>query len=194
MSIKIFAGLIVLICTACKSNNKEAPKVLDNKKISIEKVVKRGEEDLLEGLYKEVADTSEILKSFESGLQELNNSKEDSLKAFSVFDKQNEMYYKSASTHAEQISDSILRMNIKMLISASIKKYDSTTARYDSLVKHIIHNEAALKDSYKILKIVYTLPLIEKYQQDNLPDSEAIEGFLMRQDEIIKQADTLIKK
>ena len=71
--------------------------MLDNKKISIEKAVKRGEEDILEGLYKEIADTSEILKHFESGLQELYKSKDDSLAAISTFDNQNGNYYKSAA-------------------------------------------------------------------------------------------------
>ncbi|MBN8786726.1 MAG: hypothetical protein J0I84_06525 [Terrimonas sp.] len=195
MPIKIFAGLIVLICISCNTNRKkQVPKVLDNKKISIEKAVKRGEEDILEGLYKEIADTSEILKHFESGLQELYKSKDDSLAAISTFDNQNGNYYKSAAAHAKQITDSVLRINISILISSSIKKYDSITSRHDSLVKNIMQNEATLKDLHKVLKIAYTLPLIEKYQQDNLPDAQPIEGFSNRQHEIMQLADTLIKK
>ncbi|MFT3948326.1 MAG: hypothetical protein QM763_15255 [Agriterribacter sp.] len=196
MSIKIFTGLfILLVSIACNSNKKKAtPTVLENKKIAIEQAVKRGEEDILEGLYHEVADTTEALKNFESGLQELYKSKDDSLAAFSTFDNQNGNYYKSAAAHAKQIADSILRTNISMLISSSIKRYDSATNRHDSLVKNIILKEAILKDLHNVLKIVYTLPLIEKYQQDNLPGAEPAEGFLMKQNEIIKLADTLIKK
>ncbi|MFT3750541.1 MAG: hypothetical protein QM768_19680 [Agriterribacter sp.] len=195
MPIKIFTGLIVLICISCNTHGKkETPKVLDNKKISIEKAVKRGEEDLLEGLYNEIADTSEALKSFESGLHELYKSKDDSLTTFSAFDNQNGNYYKSAAAHAKQITDSVLRTNISMLISASIKKYDSITGRHDSLVKNIIKNEATLKDLHKVLKIAYTLSLIEKYQQDNLPGAEPLEVFSTKQYEIMKLADTLMKK
>ncbi|MCC6289868.1 MAG: hypothetical protein IT249_18470 [Chitinophagaceae bacterium] len=196
MFTKIFTGLfILLVSIACNSNRKKVtPTVLENKKINIEQAVKRGEEDILEGLYREIADTTEVLKNFESALQELYKSKNDSLAPFSTFDNQNGNYYKSAEAHTKQIADSILRTNISMLISSGIKRYDSATNRHDSLVKNILLKETTLKDLHNALKIVYTLPVIEKYQQNNLPGAEPLEGFSTRQSEIIKLADTLIKK
>lgn len=196
MRIKIFAGLFILfICIACNTNRKkEVPKVLENKKASVEKAAKRGEEDLVDGLYNEAVSTNEALKNFESGLEQLSKSKDDSLDSFGIFDSQNKKYYTSASGHAEGISDSVLRSNVKMLISSSLANYDSVIYRHDSLVKNILTRETTLKDLRSILKIVYTLPLIEKYQDDNLPSAEPIQGFSLRQDEIMKLADTLIKK
>jgi hypothetical protein len=36
------------------------------------------------------------------------------------------------------------------------------------------------------------LPLIEKYQKDNLPSTKPLKGFIKQQDQTISQADTLI--
>lgn len=196
MPIKIFSLLFILVsCLACNRNKKnEVPKVLDNKKIAVEKVSKRGEEDLVDGLYNEAVSSDEALKNFESGIQQLGNSKKDSLGAFGTFDDQNKKYYNAATAHADGITDSILRLNIKTLIALSLSKYDSTTNRHDSLLKSISTKEISLKDLRNILKIVYTIPLIEKYQEDNLPSADPIEGFSTRQNEVLKLADTLIKK
>jgi hypothetical protein len=38
------------------------------------------------------------------------------------------------------------------------------------------------------------LPLIEKYQNDNLPTTKSFEGYVKQQDKTIELADTLIKK
>lgn len=196
MRIKIFVFLIVLgCCFACNQNKKkDTLKVLETKKATIERASKRGEEDLVDGLYKEVIDTSDELKKFESGVEQLQKSKNDSVIAFGIFDSQNKKYYTSASGHAEAINDSVLKQHVKILISSSLAKYDSTTVRHDSLLKNIITKEGTLKDLRNVLKIVSTLPLIEKYQEDNLPSPAPIEGFSDRQNELIKIADSLIKK
>ena len=196
MPIKILVALFFLInCLACNQNRKkEVPKVLENKKTTIEKAAKRGEEDLVDGLYNEAANTNEDLKNFEAGIQQLQHSKSDSLSAFATFDDQNKKYYNSASKYADGISDSILRYNVKSLISLSLSKYDSSTNTHDSLLKTIYTKEATLKDLRNVLKIVYTLPLINKYQADNLPAAQPIKSFSLKQNDVIKLADTLIKK
>ena len=196
MSIKVFAVLFVLVnCVACNLNKKKAPpKILENKKSTIERISKRGEEDMVDGLYNEAVGANDTLKKFESGIQDLQESKNDSLNVFGVFDEQNKKFYQSASGHAAGIGDSILKLKVKMLISASLTRYDSVTNKHDSLLKRITAQDASLKDLRNVLKIVYTLPLIGKYQEDNLPSSAPIEGFSGRQNELIKIADTLIKK
>ena len=195
MPIKIFTFLFILVsCIACNQpGKKQVPKVLENKKTAIEKSSKRGEEDLVDGLYNEAVDENELLKTFESEMEQLNKSKTDSLSLFGTFDSQNRNYYSSASGHARGISDSILKSEAKMLIASSLAKYDSVTKSHDSLLKNIMAKEVSLKDLQKVLKIVYTLPMIEKYQEENLPSPAQIEGFSARQNELIKMADTLKK-
>lgn len=195
MPIKLFIlSFCFLGCFACSQNKrKDVPKVLENKKTTIEKATKRGEEDLVDGLYNEAVNTNEYLKKIEADVQQLQNGKADSLSAFGTFDDQNKKFYNTALKYAEGINDSTLKHAIKMLISSSLYNYDSTTNKHDSLLKNILTREATLKDLRSALKIIYTLPLIKKYQEDNLPSSESIEGFSLKQDEIIKLADTLIK-
>jgi len=191
----ILPFFIFAICIACNTNRKkEVPKVLDNKKADIQISLKRSEIDLVNGLYTEAVNSDDELKNFEAGIKELQEGKDDSLSAFGTFDGQNKTYYQTAATYADKISDSILKASVKKLITQSIAQYDTATYNHDSLLKQIITKEATLQDLQNALKIVYTLPLIEKYQQDNLPSPASIEGFSIKQAEVIKRADTLIKK
>ncbi|HUR10165.1 MAG TPA: hypothetical protein VM012_02280, partial [Flavitalea sp.] len=93
-----------------------------------------------------------------------------------------------------EIKDSLLRDKMKVLIANNLSKYKSSTTRHNELLKIIESKNLTIYDLHNILKIVKTLPLIEKYQRDNLPNTKSLEGYIKRQEETIKLADTLTKK
>lgn len=195
MPAKISVILLMLVNSiSCNQNRKkDIPKILENKKTSIDAGSKRGKEDIVDGLYNEAVNENEALKKLDDAIKELNKSKNDSLDAFGIFDGQNKLYYSTASTHAEEIGDSILKSNIKALIAHSLAKYNAATGMHDSLLKVIALKEGVLKDLQKALKIAYTLPMIEKYQEDNVVPPVSIEGFSQKQAGIVNLADTLVK-
>ncbi|GAB2670787.1 hypothetical protein GCM10027036_25140 [Flavihumibacter cheonanensis] len=51
-----------------------------------------------------------------------------------------------------------------------------------------------ISDLHNVLKIIRTLPLIDKYQNDNIPNTKSLEDYLKKQDKVITIADTLTKK
>jgi hypothetical protein len=62
------------------------------------------------------------------------------------------------------------------------------------LLKLAEDRRKALNDLHILLKLVKTLPMIEKYQQENLPSEKPIEALIRQYDKLIREADAATKK
>ena len=200
MKTQILLSFVILsMLTSCNDSNtqdkpkQETPKALEDKS-SLEIVTKRGSDDLVEGIYKEIADKAPELKEFENKIKNLNSSKSDSVDSFNNYDQKNQSYFGSANRQVEQIHDSLLKEEMKTLIANSLENYNSTVLKHKNLLTKIETKEVTLNDLHTILKIKRTLPVIKKYQTENLPSTTSLVGFSGKLDEAIKYADTLTKK
>ncbi|MBC9913056.1 hypothetical protein [Chitinophaga varians] len=194
------SAIFAFILTSCGNNHtsdkpqQEAPKALEDKN-SFEVASKlRYSEDLMEDLYNELASKDVELKRLEEQINDLNSSKHDSLKLFERFDQKIQSYFRSADNQALKIKDSLLREKMKILIAGTLAKYDLGSAKHHDLLKTIPINDAKISDLHTVLRIVRTLPVVEKHQQDNLPTTRQLEGFIRQQQQTINLIDTLIKK
>ena len=200
MKAVILSTIIFLTLTSCTDSQshdykqQETPKALEDKSSSYEIVSKRGDGDLVESLYNELAEKTTALKELENKIDKLSRSEGDSTEVFAKFNTKNNVYYSATDRHIEQIKDTLLRDNVKKLIAGSLAKYNTSTSRYTALLNTIETKNIILSDLHSILKIIKTLPLIEKYQKDNLPTTKSFEGFIKRQNEAIRDADSLTKK
>lgn len=201
MTTKIFISTIfVLTLVSCNNTRtqdkpkQETPIALEDKTSSFGLVSKRGYDDLVESLYSELVSKNIDLKKLEDKIDELNKSKNDTTNLFDQYNEKNQSYFNAANEHVAEIKDSLLRDKMRTLISKNLTKYNSSIVRHNDLLKIIEAKNLRIEDLHNILKIVKTLPLIEKYQHDNLPSIKPFEGYIKRQDETIKLADTLIKK
>lgn len=192
-------AIITFTIAACKDNQVReqfqpaTPKALEDKS-SYEIISKRGREDLVESLYMEMVGKDVQLKKLEEEINALDAANGDSVKVFKQFDGKIRTYFGSADSHVEGITDSLLRNKIKNLLDSNLAKYNSKIAKHNELLSAISTNTAKISDLHTVLKIVKTLPLIEKYQDDNLPDIKPLNGFVKCQEKAIRLADTLIKK
>ena len=196
----IISSFIFLTLYSCDNSRKqekpqnETPKALEDKSPSYEILSKRGYDDLLEDLYQDLAENNPELKELENQIGNLADSKSDSAELFNNYNGKNESYYKSANNHVEQIKDTVLKERMKLLIKNSLTKYNSSVSNHNDLLKSIDNKYISLKDLHYILKITRTLPLIDKYQKDNLPSTKSLEGYSNQLDKTIKYADSLTKK
>lgn len=193
----LILGLFVFMLAACggkKERKKAIPKVLEGKSVSADEISKRYNTDLLEGLYTELVDKSPELKQLEDDIRRMGKVQKDSISAFVNYDGKNRLYFSSANTHLALIQDSVLRARIKILIDSSIAQYDTTVVPHNTLLKYIGERNVTLKDLHNVLKITKTIPMIQEYQRDNLPEAKSLEGFSKQLDRAIKQADTLSKQ
>jgi len=68
----------------------------------------------------------------------------------------------------------VLKQRLRMILEESRKNYGGKTATLKSLKKKIELDQLGMPDYYLTLKIAATLPVIEQYQDDNLPDGKSI--------------------
>ncbi|WP_343671009.1 hypothetical protein [Chitinophaga sp.] len=201
MTKKIFLSIFLVFTLAACHNNRtqdkpiqEGPKALEDK--SAFEMISKGRrgDDLVEGLYNELVSKDDELKRLEAMIDDLNSSKGDSTASFDKFNGKIQSYFRSIDFRVSEISDSLLRNEMKLLVASNLTKYNSRIAKHSGLLKTIGQKEMKISDLHTVLKIVKTLPVIEKYQKDNMPNTGKLEGFIKQQDQTINLADTLVKK
>ncbi len=201
MTTKILLSTFIVLTLASCDNTRtqdkpkqETPKALQEKNSSYEIISKRSSDDLVESLYNELLEKDKDLKKLENEIKILNESKGDSTELFDNFYNKNESYYSSANRHIDQLGDSLLKEKMRTIIKNSRTNYNSSISRHKQLLKVIETQGLTLNDLHTVLKITKTIPLIDKYQKDNLPSTKSLEGYIHKQSEVIKFADTLTKK
>src|ERR1035437_145050 len=109
--VTLLSTIILLIVTSCdkpriqekQEQKKETPKALQEER-SFEMASKRGSDDIMESLYKELADKTPELKELETKLEVLSAGKNDSTELFDGYNGKNQSYYSSAESHIKQIN------------------------------------------------------------------------------------------
>ena len=196
----IFGTIFILTwlvsCGGQTDNNKptqqETPKALQDSKVEIKSYSRSG--DLTEELYFELVDKTPALKKLEDDLDAFRPIPNEFKDKFNQYDRKSNSYYSSTNYKASAIADSLLKKKIIALITTSNKKYSTKTAELNSLLKQISKNDATLNDHHSVLKIVLTLPIIEKYQDDNKPNKKEYKDMVNHQEKLILQIDSLTPK
>jgi hypothetical protein len=190
----IFILTLLVSCRGGQTDNnnptkQETPKALRDDKLYIESYSRSG--DLTEELYQELVGKTPALKKLEDDLDAFRPKPNDLKDVFNHYDSKSNSYYNSANNKTTAMTDSLLRRKIISLLETSRKKYTSKTAELNSLLKQISYTGATLNDYHSVLKIVLTLPTIEKYQDDNKPSKKEFNVLINRQKKLISQTDSL---
>ena len=193
----IFILVLLVSCGGGQTENnkptqQETPKALQDSKLEIKSYSRSG--DLTEELYQELVGKTPSLKKLEDDLDAFIPKPNDLKDKFNQYDSKSNSYYNSANYKATAISDSLLKKKIISLIMTSNNKYSAKTAELNMLLKQISKDGATLNDHHSVLKIVLTLPMIEKYQDDNKPNKKEIKDLINQQEKLIIQTDSLTPK
>ena len=167
----------------------ETPKALQEDKIDIKSYSRSN--DLVDELYQELVDKTPALKQLEDEIDAINPKPGELSAKFNTYESKSNSYYSSANYKAMAITDSLLRTQIVSLLSASSKSYSAKTSVLSSLIDQFSKNSSKLNDHHSVLKIVLTLPIIEKYQNENKPDKKEFKALIKEQENLIKQTDSL---
>lgn len=193
----VFALVIILSCGRGTDNNnqtnQETPKALQDDKPVIKSYSRSGS-DLTEELYAELVDKSQTLKNLENDLFAFIPKPNDLKEKFDKYNNKSNSFYNSTDYKLTSITDSLLKKKILAIITTSKNKYAKKTTELNSLLNIISQNGATLNDHHTVMKIVLTLPLIEKYQNDNLPDKKEFIDLIKEQEKLIKRIDSNMPK
>ena len=169
------AAIILLISCNGRKEQNEVPKVQNPEalqdKSELRSLTRKGS-DLVDELYAELVEKSPELKELEKELADFEEVPSVTQNLFYRYDVKSNQFYANANGFASDIKDSISKKKILAFIENSSKKYDSKTKELQALVKEITNSENTIKDNHTILKIVLTLGILEKYQNENLPKTD----------------------
>jgi|SRR5690554_219972 len=171
-----------------KSKNDDSQVLQDNQS----KIKSTRTSNLVEALYKELTEKNTELQQLESALVNYEETEEDSLRTYKKYNAKSDSYYQSALVKIDVIQDSILKNQMNELINSSKSAYKNKTADLDALLEQIKTNNTSLKDYHEMLKIALTLPVIEKFQNENFPDDSSIENLIREQSDLIEEIKNLM--
>lgn len=189
----IFLSLIIL--TSCRDNetnlrNSEEPKAFEEKSIDIGRFRKGN--DLVEDLYQELVDKSPELTSLENELSQLNTR--DTVNIFYNYNQKSNDYYRDAKNQINSITDSVMKQKILNLITKSNDKYVSQKADLKNLMNTINEKRNEINNYHSALKIILTIPLIEQYQKQHLPDKSPYEKVIKKEDLLLEKTKNITPK
>jgi hypothetical protein len=182
---------------AGESKKKETPKALADDASDIRLSSKDfggSSGNLVEDLYEELADNNGELKNLDRDIAGVNRERGSLQDKFNVLDNKSNRYYMAANTMANNLRDSVLKRKVTTLISNSNSQFYQLTSSVRNLIQQINTASVSLSDYYTVLKIARTIPVMEKYQQESMPDKKEFELLLRQFNEIIKRTDELSNK
>ncbi len=162
---------MIVSCDGNKNDSRNSkvqnPEALQDD-IKLKSLSKRGG-NLIDELYMELVEKTPELKKLETELDTFQETPSITQDVFYNYNGKSNRFYSSAAGFANQITDSVSKKRILALIKKSNEKYDLESKEINDLVKQISNSQNSIQDNHNILKIVLTIPLIEKYQKENLP-------------------------
>jgi len=196
--IEVFSLLLIAFLFSCQSSDsgkfettpKETPEALQENKLDIKSYSREGT-NLVEELYLELVETKPELKKVEQDLIDFRKKQQELNEDFSKYDNKSNRYYGSAQYKAEAIKDSTIRTAMVELINSSREKYKDKTGQLTGLRELISDNHASLNDQHQVLKIVLTLPLIEEFQDESMPDKKQFKDFADEQEKVLKDMQSI---
>lgn len=171
----------------------ETPKALQDDKLEI-KSFRGYESNLVLELYDELVNQSSDLKKLQEDLTAIHSRSNENENKYDNYDQKSINYYQNAGNLANSIADSIVRKKVLEVISKSESQYSGLTAALNELRNSISGLSTDLHDNHMILKIMLTLPQIEKYQKENLPAALEFRNIIEEQKRVIKRLDSITPK
>ena len=194
--ILILLSLTVLFYCGSKpdttTTNQEIPEALQEDRLEIS--YKRSGDNLMEELYQELVDKTAELKKLEddigSYVPQLGKVKDK----FDNYDRKSDQYYSSSENRVTSIADSSLRKRLEIILTSSKKQYLTNIEELNSLLRLIQQNHVGLNDHHIALKVILTLPIIERYQIENLINKTDLIELIEEQKALIKATNSLTPK
>jgi len=201
MNKSTLAFLILFVafsCTEERNKNQQAnileetPKVLDDDKsdVKLSSYSRRMNKDIIQQLFDEALDKDEKLRSINSRISKIQNTKTDSLEEYQTYIRNNQIYWKSLKQYASQLNDTTAREELKDMIETLENLYTSEISSLDSLEKQIVKREQKLEDQEILMKIFITHPMMSNYQRNEFPDINTLKSVNEMYDTLIRDIET----
>ena len=133
-----------------------------------------GYKDLVEEFYDQAVKQNSNLETIEDDIASFYKKREDAIEKYNSFTSYNNRYYTDARARAATIADEAIKQRASDHINKSETAYRARMTSWQSSITTLNNNERELRDLHVLLKIMIATPVIEKYQQNNLPDNNKL--------------------
>lgn len=153
-----------------------------------------GEKDAVEAYYADIVDKSPELKQLEKEITANERNVYEMESRFNAYNRPSADYYTDASRKINGIHEAALKTMVQGWLDNSKSQYATRIAELNRLLASL-KEKRSLEDQYHIaLKIATTLPIIEKYQQQNLPANDEYQRVLNELEATIKKLQHSAKR
>jgi len=194
----LFAVLFLSSCHSDPADNKEqeknVPNALRDNKSSVALISKRGPENMVDDIYSDMLEKMPDLHKLEEDISNYNEAQTDSLRKFESYKDKSLSYYDAAKEHLNRIKDSTLKREMAQVVANSNARYTDKVALINKIIKAINNKESTLNDYHIALKLMVTLPVIEQYQTDMVPDKKILDTLLIKKQGLIDRTRKLTPK
>lgn len=148
--------------------------------------------DLVQYLFDEAKKSDDALRSLVFQIDNMSKVQRDSLAEALEFIRYNEMYYSTALSYTDKLSDSIKRKQVKQLLSDSQEDFVGLVAKHQDGLITTGKLESRLNDQLILMKILISMSLVESFQ-GTLPDIERINGLNDQYEKLIDQTEKYVE-
>jgi len=191
----------IFIITSCSDKKKRiatesetqspTPEILDNNRdLKVTSISRSYSSDIIQELYQEAINKNEKLKMLNTGIDEIDGIKEDSLEQYRKFIQINRNYYATVEDYINQLSDSTIKSELKEIFKVTENKYKASISKLASAVETIDSKTKFLNDQVILMKLLLTEPMIRNYQINEFPNIETI-NLGEKYDDLIKDVKAL---
>jgi|WetSurMetagenome_2_1015567.scaffolds.fasta_scaffold98986_2 hypothetical protein len=197
--------IFLFVCYSCADNKpkvdsaemqNQTPDVLDDAKPGISSVSKRYTSGMVEDLFIEAMNKDDSLKAIVNEMNEMNNTKNDSLRAIKTYFQNNDMYWISANNYIDKLSDTLLKNDLREIFKSLETKYKKSTANHNYVVDNLENKAIVLRDCEIIMKLTISAQMMDNYQKNKLPALNGLKSLVVSYDTLInktKEYSTIAK-
>ena len=149
---------------------------------------------LVDELYNDLAEKQPELQTLESQMKEFYAARTDSVEAYDNYHAKSDSYYSSANSLLLSIKDSVLKQRLVLLLDASKDKFQKKTSRFSVLIANTDKESRIMEDYHQALKLVATLPVVETYQDKNMPNIKPVQKLSDEAKRLNSKTQALVKK
>ncbi len=164
----------------------ETPKVLQDGRLSQTRfsLSKSRKGSILDAVYFEIIRKDKKLLELDSIIKTYLQVDDTLYTRFENYNHKSYQYYNEVKHKRGKMQDTILSARLDSIIAKSMRRYDRITKETDTLIYQVKDLSGDISDRYHFLKVMITLPVMEKFQQDHLPSNKSIEKYLKQQQEV----------
>ena len=153
-----------------------------------------GDKNVVEAYYADLVDKNAALKQMEKEIQGNERNFYDMEGKFNTYNRPSTEYYNDAGNKADAIKDAALKATVQGWVTNSRTQYATRITELTKILGMLRDKKVSQDDYHLALKIAATLPVIEKYQQQNLPSDTEYQQLMKELDATIKKLEKMAKR